>query len=391
MDQQVQPVEQEAPHGEASESLGERLWTWVKSRIVFIVTVLVPTVVATLYFGVIASGVYTSESRFVVRSPQKSQVQAAGFLSSFLQSTGIASSQDDTYLVHDFILSRDALRELDRQLGIRKAYSSHHVDWFSRFPRFGFDDSFENFYLYYGDHIEVDYDPASSISTVTVNAFSAEDALKINQMLLEMSERLVNSLNDRSRRDLVQFAEQDVSVAERAAQEASLALLAYRSKEAVYAPDQQAGIQLQGVATIQADLVATEAQLAQLKKISPQNPQISGLESRAETLRAAIRTEVGKVTDGNGSLSVRSSEFERLALQSDFADKQLGAALAELEEARGEARRKQLYLDRLVQPNLPDKAMEPRRFRSVLTVFLVGLILWGVVSLVLAAIREHAD
>jgi capsular polysaccharide transport system permease protein len=35
--------------------------------------------------------------------------------------------------------------------------------------------------------------------------------------------------------------------------------------------------------------------------------------------------------------------------------------------------------------------MEPRRIRSMLTVFLIGLIAWGVVSLVIAAIREHAD
>ena len=56
-----------------------------------------------------------------------------------------------------------------------------------------------------------------------------------------------------------------------------------------------------------------------------------------------------------------------------------------------EALRKQLYLDRLVQPNLPDKAMEPRRIRSVFTVLLVALIAWAVVSLLVAAIREHSD
>ena len=58
---------------------------------------------------------------------------------------------------------------------------------------------------------------------------------------------------------------------------------------------------------------------------------------------------------------------------------------------RSEALRKGLYLERLVQPSLPDKAMEPRRVRSVFTVVLLGLMLWGVASLVIAAIREHAD
>ena len=74
-----------------------------------------------------------------------------------------------------------------------------------------------------------------------------------------------------------------------------------------------------------------------------------------------------------------------------FADKQLGTALADLEPARSDALRKELYLERLAQPSLPDKAMEPRRIRSVFTVFLIGMIAWGVGSLVIAAVREHAD
>jgi len=44
-----------------------------------------------------------------------------------------------------------------------------------------------------------------------------------------------------------------------------------------------------------------------------------------------------------------------------------------------------------VQPSLPDKAMEPRRLRSIFTTFLISLIGWGVVSLVVAAVREHAE
>ena len=97
------------------------------------------------------------------------------------------------------------------------------------------------------------------------------------------------------------------------------------------------------------------------------------------------------MTSGSGSFSAQAPEFERLALQSEFADKQLGVALAALESARSEAARKQLYLERLVQPSLPDKAMEPRRVRSIATVFLFGLLAWGMGSLILAAIREHGE
>jgi capsular polysaccharide transport system permease protein len=394
MDQAVR-TEQDAPPTSDRRPLTDqehgstRPQHWVKRRFVFVLTVLVPTLAAIVYYGLIATDIYISESRFVVRSPQ--QHVESGFVGALLQGTGLTRSQDDTYSVHDFILSRDALKELDDKLAVRKAYSSSRVDWVNRFGPLDWDTSFESFFRYYSKRVTVEYDPASSITVLTVRAFTADDALKINQLLLEMSERLVNSMNDRSRRDLIQFAEDEVQIAAAKAREASLALLEFRSKHAVFEPDKQAAIQLEGVAKLEEALVSTEAELAQVKRLSPDNPQIAGLSSRAETLRSAITSEASKVTNGSASFSANAPAFERLALETEFADKQLGTALAELEAARAEAARKQLYLDRLVQPNLPDKAMEPRRVRGIFTVFMLGIILWGVASLVLAAIREHAE
>ena len=363
--------------------------TWLKKNIALVLTVIVPTCVAILYYGFFASDVFISESRFLVRSPQHQS--QSGLFGEILQGSGLTHSQDDTYSVHDYILSRDALRVLDAKLQIREAFTSRKVNPIDRFPGLSWDSSFEDFYRYYGKHVGVEYDPASSISTLTVHAFTAQDAQNINGLLLQMSEDLVNTLNGRSRRDLIHYAEDEVKLATEQASAAAAELFEYRSKHEIFAPDQQAAIQLVSVAKIQEELVATEAQLAQLRKLSPSNPQIVGLESRADTLRHAVGTEAAKVTGANGSFSARAPNFERLTIESTFADKQLGVALAGLESARSEAQHQQLYLERLVQPSLPDKAMEPRRARSVFTVLLLGLIAWGVVSLVLAAIREHSD
>jgi capsular polysaccharide transport system permease protein len=66
-------------------------------------------------------------------------------------------------------------------------------------------------------------------------------------------------------------------------------------------------------------------------------------------------------------------------------------ALAELESARAEALQKQIYIETLVQPNLPDKAMQPKRFRSMFTVLILSLFGWAVASILIASVREHAD
>ena len=366
-------------------------WQRLKRRLVdpiFFFTVVLPTVLATVYFGLIASDVYVSESRFVVKSPQRQTQTTIGAL---LQNTGFSRSQDDTYSVHDYVLSRDALRELDQQLHLRKAFSSPRIDVINRFPGLGRDESFEAFYRYYRSHIAVDYDTVSSITVLYVRAYAAEDARNFNDLLLQMSERLVNNLNNRSRQDLIQVAQNEVQAAEERSKNAAVALSGFRSRQSVFDPDRQSALQLQGVAKIQEELLAAEGQLAQLRQLSPNNPQVAALKSRVDTLRKSMADESGKVTGAQGSFTSKSSNYDRLLLEKTFAERQLATALAALETAKHEAERKQLYLERLVQPNLPDASMEPRRIRSIAIVFVLGLILWGVVSLVVASVREHTE
>ena len=44
----------------------------------FLVVVLLPTLIATAYFGLLAEDIYVSESRILVRSPSKADVSPLG-------------------------------------------------------------------------------------------------------------------------------------------------------------------------------------------------------------------------------------------------------------------------------------------------------------------------
>lgn len=129
----------------------------------------------------------------------------------------------------------------------------------------------------------------------------------------------------------------------------------------------------------------------QLEAISPQNPQISALKSTIASLKQQIDSSTSSVAGNQNSLSHEATEYERLQLDSQFADKQLASTMASLENARQEAERKQLYIEELVQPNVPDVATEPRRLRGIATVFALGLVVWATLTLLIASIREHRD
>jgi capsular polysaccharide transport system permease protein len=370
--------------------------TWLgqlKSRVsranrLFFLTVVVPTILASFYFGLIASDVYISESRFVVRSSQRQAPTGLGVL---MQTAGFSRSQDDTYTVHDFMRSRDAVAKINGRLNLKEAFGNRDIELFSRFNPLGLDDSFEALHLYYQRNIGIDLDPASSISTLKIKAFKAEDAYRVNEMLLKLGEQLINQLNERARNDLVRFAATEVDDATTKAKAASLAVSKYRSLNTVFDPERQSALQLQQISKLQDELIATKTQLAQVRTFTPENPQISALKNRVDTIQSEISNEMAKVTGAGPSLTSKAAEYERLALDRAFAEKQLAAALASLEQARNDAQRKQLYLERIVQPNTPDMAMEPRRIRGVFSTFVLGLLAWGILTLLISSIREHHD
>lgn len=354
----------------------------------FFITVAIPTFLAVIYFGLIASDVYISESRFVVRSPEKQGQMGLGAL---FRAPGSSSAGDEIYAVQEFIESRDALGELDKKGEVTKAYSGGAVDMFARYGALWSDRTFEALYKSYKKRIEIKNDSASSIATMQVRAFSPRDAYRMNERLLELAEGLVNKLNNRSREDLVRFAAVEVANAKNAAQAAAVALSQFRNAQGVVDPEKQATVQLQLISKLQDELIATKTQLLQLRAFTPENPQIPVLQTRIAGLAREIDLETHKIAGNQGSLAGAAVEYQRRSLESQVADKQLTGAMASVEDARNDARRKQVYLERIVQPNVPDSPSEPRRLRGILSTFVVGLICWGVLSMLLAGVREHQD
>ena len=64
-----------------------RRWRW------FGLVVIMPTLLATLYYGLIASSIYVSESRFVIKAPD-TKTGSGGALGAVLQGTGFGSGRE---------------------------------------------------------------------------------------------------------------------------------------------------------------------------------------------------------------------------------------------------------------------------------------------------------
>lgn len=352
----------------------------------FLLTVVLPTLASMLYFGVLASDVYMSESRFVVRSPEKPQRSGLGML---LDSAGFASSGEEVQAAKGFIESRDGLRALNVDGYAQAAWEKDSISIFNRFNPLGFSGSFEDLFDYYQSKVNVEFDAQTGITTLSVRAFSPKESREMNERLLVQAEGLVNKLNERGRGDLITYAKREVAEAQTQASAAALALAKYRNTRGVIDPERQATVQLQMISKLQDELIGARMQLLQLNSVVSENPQIPMLRVRIKGLERAIEEQLGQVAGAEGSLSEAAAKYQELQLKREFADRQLGIALASLQEARNEARRQQAYVERVAQPSLPDDAAEPRRIRGILATLIVGLVAWGILTMLLAGVREH--
>ena len=357
------------------------LWFWA--------IVGVPTLLAGVYYFAIASDLYLSEVKFLVRGPAK---PSSSSISAMFSSPAAGLVSEDTYAVHEYLLSRDAVRRLERENNLRTLLARPEADPISRFPGLMFwRHDFESLYAAYSRFVTVEIDSTSGVSTLSVKAYRPEDAQRIAQTLLTFSEQLVNTLNERARHDKLATFQGEVNDIERRIADIQAELTAYRVKEKMLDPKSASSGPIELLAQMNTQLANAKAQLAQVMKNSPNSPQIPLFQTRIAALEKLIVEERAKITGNSNSVAAALSEYERLDVQQQLAEKQLASALTSLEAARLEAERQQLYLDAITQPNLADYPLYPKRIASFATIVAACLVAYGITWLLVAGVREHAS
>ncbi len=303
--------------------------------------------------------------------------------------TGIARSQDDAYSVQEYIQSRDAVAALSQRLNLREIFARPGADFIARFPNPLSGDTEEELFQHYKGMVETIHVATTGITTLRVQAFRAEDAFVVNRTLLTLGEELVNRMNERIRNDAVRFAESEVDRSQQRLVDTQIKITEFRNRELMLDPSKSSLIVAELIGRLSAELAVVTAQLRELEAASANSPQIPGLYRRAAALESQIAIERSRISNSSDGLASKIADFERLNLERDFAVKALASAGTSLELARNDARRQQLYLERVVEPRTADYALQPRRIRNVALTFVVSGLVFFIGWLFVAGIKEH--
>lgn len=376
------------PADAAASKQSSKAMSWAIKNRWFVLFVIIPTIFSAIYYGFIASDIYVSESRFVIKSPDEKRPQLSS-LANLIQTTGLSAGQEQSNEILDFVRSRDALAALEKQASIRQRYA-RAGDALSRFPSLFSGTSFEYLYKYYTKMVDADLDTQTGTAVVKVKAFTPEDAYQINRTLLSLSEDMVNRLNARAQGRGIAEAERQVLIATNRAKHITVTLTQYRNRSALIDPSKQAVGVLEISNQMVAQRAALAAQLATMEQQTPRNPSIPALRDRVAAISAQIAQQNNRVVGGSGTIASKLGSYEDLLVEQKFADDSLTAANAALVQARADAQRQKFYLERVVEPNRPDEALLPHRLLSILTIAAVAFCLYFVGWMLVVGILEHS-
>lgn len=359
----------------------------VKQAGLFLLIVVIPTLVVSIYFLLMAADQYASETRFLVRSPQRS---SAGLIGGFLQSTGFVRAQDDSHVVTEFIKSRDAVARLIEKHHLRDVLARPEADALTRFPTPWSDDTREALFRHYLGFLKIQTDSTSGISTLEVRAFRPEDARNIAFALLKEAEDLANRLNAVARQDAITAGQKEIDAAEALYSGVQQRITEFRNREAMVDPDKQAASILDMISRLSLDVVEKRARIYEIERQASASPQLPALKASIAAVEEQISRERSRVVGNNASIAPRLSLYESLLLQRELASRRLSSATASLETARLDAQQQQIYVERIVEPHLPDHPKYPMAAFMIALTFAVAFSAYLIACAFSSYLDDHA-
>lgn len=351
----------------------------------FLLCVVAPVSAAGWYLYAVAAEQFASTVGFSVRKEEvASPIELFGGIAD-VATTG--SSESD--ILYEFIRSQEMVAALDRRLGLSGLYARATND-----PVFAYDPSgtIEDLVDYWGYMVRVSYDSTTELIEIRALAFTPEDAQAIATGVFEESVRLVEELSAIAQDDTIAFAKAEVERAVERLKSARQAMTTFRSRTQIVDPAVDLQGQMGVLSTLEQQLAEALIQADLLRaSTGSDDPRITQADLRIDVIEARIADERRKLgRDGDGDdYATTLAEFERLAVDREFAEQAYTAALATYDQALAEARRKSRYLAAYIKPTLAEASEFPRHevLLGLVAFFLISA--WAIAVLIYYSVRDR--
>ena len=352
--------------------------------------VILPMVLAAIYYGTFANDRYVSSAQVVVRQDGGNQAAAMPGLATLLTGANPASREETLYL-REYIGSMDMMLLLEERLHWVEQYASQRSDMFFWLDK---DAKREDLHKYYQRMVAANYDETTGLLRVEVQAFTPDLSVKMLRTILEASEHFVNEVSHSIAREQMTFAKSELATARVQYADRKAELIDFQNANKVLDGANTAQSRATIIADLEGQYTKEQAVMTEMQfKLRADSPQVKQQKQRVNAIAQQLTKEkrlLVSSTDGS-QLNVVASAFQQLTLDAGIAEASYTTAIAALDNARIEASKKIRTLVTVVSPNTPQLALYPERLYNLATILLGLLMLYGITRFILASIEDHRD
>lgn len=355
------------------------------NHVLFVAIFLVPLSLVAVYEFFIATDRYESVASAMITEERGGTTVDLTVLG--LTNSNIAADKESLVL-KEFAGSKDMLKFLDERLKLREHVSQPHLDWLSRLKD---NASFEDFYEYYTDMIEINFASESKLITFAVQTFDANYSQELLKLLVARSQEFIDRVNDQVTREQMRFFDQQIAHSELRLKEAKEKLMSFQRENRLFSTEGESQTIMSTIVTLEQQLAQKQADLsARLQVLERTAPQLITLQLDIEAIRAQIAQAKERLAGSSDtSVSELDSRYRDIQLNLEFVTNVYKSNLNALEQARLEAARRLKFLVVVTQPTLAEKAEYPKRLYIVGTAAIILIIVFFVTTLMVAIVREH--
>lgn len=344
-------------------------------------------IASTSYLLFVKSELYLSSSSIIIKDINKNPQESMGLT---LLGVGASTQMQDASVLEQYLRSYDVLSILDEKFRLDAHYHSDALDPLERLYA---SSHREDLLELYRKRLQIGYDEVSGILTIGFLHTSGLQAQEIVRFLLAHAEEQLNYYNKRRALKQLAFMEKELKKSRERLDGSVRDLEVFQNENQIIDPAVDIQSKSTLIANLEAGLIEKKARYNQLRSyMNRDNIEVVQLSREITEIEKALK-KLKRSLSGSGGDRLNSTmiAYEKLRRQVDFDTDVYKQNLVQYEIAKVETVKEAKTLSVLTQPNRPDGYTEPRKLRASITLMLVLLLGYGIVSLVLLIVRDHKE
>jgi capsular polysaccharide transport system permease protein len=352
-------------------------------RVLFLI-ILISSVI---YIGLIKTSFYQSSASVLIKNmDENSQTTSLlGMIGGNVQNT-----TQDAMILQEYLKSYDVYKKVNNTFNLEEYYNSNDLDFIQRLYDFN---SQEDYLELYNNHLLIVYDQTSNISKLSFLHVDNVKAKKIVNFLIKEAESRLNFYNKQSANKQLVFIQDETKKQKIMMEDSILELEKYQNTQRVIDPNTQVETNIAILSSLKAKLIEAQAKFEKLNKyLTNSSFEIVDLKREISQIKKSIK-KIKQEQSGKNKKTLNKTifEYETIKAKVELNQELYKQALLQLQSSKIEVIKENKNLQIIVSANTASSYSEPKKFRELITVILVLSLIYGILSMIIAIVKDHRE